>query len=177
MIDICQGAASTQTLTPMPSLTPTEAPTETPLPTETATATPTITPTLSAAGRVAATSTARAVARKATSDAASATASFFAAYRPISGQELSSYPLRHKGESVVVQGQVFNIYKDGSGFQIFLSGTYEAAVIQYSQDVPGMYKNSWVIVYGLVGGTIDITNAYGATITQPWILATFVKVQ
>ncbi len=74
-----------------------------------------------------------------------------------------------------MQGLVFNIIDDYT-FQIWLAGSYDAAVIETRETLSGIYKNNFVKVYGTVAGVYEGTNAYGASITQPLIQdAFFVK--
>jgi uncharacterized membrane protein YcgQ (UPF0703/DUF1980 family) len=111
---------------------------------------------------------ARNLAATSTRQAKMATATFVAQYKEINWQELVTYPDKHTGEKVIVRGRVFNVNSD-TEFQIFLSGTYEAAYIVMSNAYSGIFEEQAITVYGTVGGKNCGTNAYGAEICQPLI--------
>ncbi len=120
------------------------------------------------AQRVAWTRTAIMDSRMATNDVKTATAMFIAEYKPIDRRELTSYPNRHIGEKVIIQGRVFNIIGEYA-FQMFLANSYDAVVVRTRDPLEGIYENTFLKVYGEVAGTWIGTNAYGAEIEQPLI--------
>jgi hypothetical protein len=179
---------STQTPTRTPTLTRTRTPTRTP----TVTVTPNLTGTQQAENRTATaemigltrtqqaenrtataemiglTRTQQADDRTATADSRAATATFKAQYQQINYRELANYADRHVGDLVKIQGRVFNII-DNTTIQIWLEGSFEAAVISSIEPVYA-YENDWVTVYGTVKGFFNGTNSYGADIKQPLIV-------
>lgn len=81
-----------------------------------------------------------------------------------------------------LSGRVFNIVNDQSYLQIFVidqQGNEDAFVIDYSiTKVPaGIYKNTYVTIYGEVSGSVKGSNAFGGDITQPEIVADIIEKQ
>lgn len=100
-----------------------------------------------------------------------------AAYTWIDSRDLVIRPFEFEGDKIAIQGTVFNIDVDPSGFtamQIWLDGGSEAAVIVFQGDSTGIYEGTWITVYGTVEGTFEGTNAFGGTISQPLIRADIV---
>lgn len=96
-----------------------------------------------------------------------------AEYQWIDYRDLVIRPGNFDGEKIAVEGTVFNMEVDGNFtfLQIWLSGSYDAAVVVYQGDTTGLYPDMWVTVYGEGDGTFEGTNAYGGTIIQPIIRA------
>ncbi len=171
----------TKTSTPTRTATPTKTATRTALPTST----PTVTNTPPLPEEVTATAvkatadarimgqtqTAVAISDRATATRAawSAQATKVASYKEIYWKDLATYADMHKGEKVIVRGRVFNVNSDRE-FQIFFSGTYEAAYIVMVNPYTDLYEDQVVTVYGVVKGENCGTNAYGGEICQPLII-------
>jgi hypothetical protein len=102
-----------------------------------------------------------------------------AKYSWVDTRELITRPFQFKGQQIAVSGEVFNIQvdQDGTFMQIWVdtpSGR-EAVVVGYlGNQTPGLYEGMWVSVYGVGAGTVEGTNAFGGSISQPVILADIV---
>lgn len=145
--------------TPTPSLTPTasKTPTRTLTPSRTPTPTRTRTPTRTPDPRL--------------------------EYAVVDIRELDAYTDNHILEQVKLTGRVFNTGLDF--FQIMVrkpGGSYYdtiPVVITYT-GIPrpaGIYEDTVVVVYGLVMGRQEGTNALGGTISQLWIDADIIDIQ
>src|SRR6266508_1773497 len=167
-------ATNTRVPTNMPAPTDTPAPTNTPSPTDTPTKPPTPTATLTEKEQKAA-----------------ATATIVALeeqYEEVDIRDLAKGPNRYKGKKIRLRGIVFNITEDTHLF----GGTYtfmqiwvqvpggsefdrEAVAVNFDGTLEGVYDDSEVIVYGTGNGTMNGTNAMGASISQPMIEADTVR--
>jgi hypothetical protein len=121
---------------------------------------------------IAATQTARSISITATREAFSATATEIASYKEIYWKELVTYPDKHIGEKVIVRGEIFHVISD-SEFQMYVSGTYNAAWVTMMDSYTGIYEDTSAVVYGVIYGTQCGTNAFGAKICQPAIIGMF----
>ena len=98
-------------------------------------------------------------------------------YQWIDVRDLLIRPGEFEGEKIAISGTVFNIQvEDGlTAMQIWVDGgNYDAVMIGYYGDSMGIYEGTWITVYGVGSGTFTGTNAYGGTIVQPLIIATYV---
>lgn len=149
--------AATSTKTP----SPTPAPTNTPVPPETLTAMAVEREQTRAADQLTATVELRNI-----------RSTQMASYGTIDWRELTTYPNNHIGEKVRVSGNVFNIVS-GTRFQMWISGTQEAVVVDYIIGFDDLFENTSVVVYGEVKGTECFTNQLGGQVCQPWLSAQF----
>lgn len=97
-----------------------------------------------------------------------------AQYQWIDARDLVIRPDSFMLKSIAISGSVFNIQTQGNQtiMQIWVDGgNYDAVIVYYEGDTTGIYEGTWITVYGKGAGTLDITNAYGATITQPLVRA------
>jgi hypothetical protein len=90
---------------------------------------------------------------------------------------------RYIGQTVAWKGEVFNI-RETQGktwFQAWyfegrhLSEPDDAFVVTYDGVLPGVYEDTEVLVCGVVGEPTEGTNAFGALISQPTIVAEYVE--
>lgn len=95
-----------------------------------------------------------------------------ASYVSVSSQEIATYPDKYQGQNIRVSGTIFNINSD-TEFQIYLSGTSDAAYIVLRNPMSGVYKGDYLTIYGTGAGTNCGQNAFGATICQPLIIDAF----
>ena len=103
------------------------------------------------------------------------TATDIALYKPISAQELVTYPDNHIGEFVFIQGRIFNIIGN-TDLQMYVGSGYDAVYVQMQDPFRGIYKDDYITVYGIVAGTNCGTNAFGGQICQALITAaTFIQ--
>lgn len=176
-------ASPTQTNTPMPTNTPL----------------PTVIPETATAQAVGATRTAQAQATVAVRNAQATAAAFATAdaiemknatatvvaeksnWDTIDIRDLVKDPEKYKTKRVAYSGQVFNIEESRGTYtmQIWVTGgnQREAVIVTHAGDSTGIYKDSFVRVYGVVFGAISGKNAFGGTISQPGILAVYVDKQ
>ena len=96
-------------------------------------------------------------------------------------RDLVKDPEKYKTKRVAYSGQVFNIEESRGTYtmQIWVTGgnQREAVIVTHAGDSTGIYKDSFVRVYGVVFGAISGKNALGGTISQPGILAVYVDKQ
>lgn len=106
-------------------------------------------------------------------------------YAEMDIRELDAYAANYIGDKVKLRGEVFNIM-GGDSLQMWVrepgGGTFDnvAVVVSWASDdilPPEVYEDTWITVYGTVFGTFEGTNAYGGTITQPWIFADIIEKQ
>jgi hypothetical protein len=102
-----------------------------------------------------------------------------AEYQWVDVRDLAIRPDSFYGEKIAVEGEVFTVQAEEgfTGLQIWVTtptGSQEAVVIAYAGDLIGVYEGTWVTVYGTGAGTFEGTNGFGASITQPMILADIV---
>jgi hypothetical protein len=103
-----------------------------------------------------------------------------ASYSTIDIRELESYANRHVGRRVRLTGTVFNI---GDGFlQMWVNKPNSewdrvAVIVSYPANVlpSGVYEDSEITVYGVVMGTQQGENAFGAQISQPHLRAEIIR--
>lgn len=123
------------------------------------------------------------------------------AYYPMDPRDLAKSPGGYVGQKIKVFGQVFDIAESTGGtvFQILscpshftYSGVsfvetpktcreapyrgqapypHESLVVVYQGRTDGLYKESWVAVYGRVMEPVTGTNAWGVELTRPGISA------
>lgn len=110
--------------------------------------------------------------KTATAEAKNARATVIASYKDINRQELINYADNHVGELVKIRISVFNIVTNQE-LQGYFAGTYDAVYVQMSEPFSGIYENTNITVYGIVGGNQCGTNAFGGTICQPLIMLAF----
>lgn len=103
-------------------------------------------------------------------------------YSEIDIRELESYADNYIGEKLKIRGEIFNIFTDGLQIWVNKPGGNRfdrvAIIISWLDDdilPPQLYEGTWITVYGIGAGTIDGTNAYGGTITQPLIFAEIIE--
>jgi hypothetical protein len=89
-------------------------------------------------------------------------------YTLVNPQEIVSYADQHKGEFVEINITVFNIVNDQE-LQGDFVGTSDAVLVDMSEPFSGLYKDTDITIDGTVGGNKCFTNAFNATICQPWI--------
>ncbi len=100
-------------------------------------------------------------------------------YYEVDVRDLKKSPAAYKGRPIQIQGEVFNISEvtGGTYLQMWVSipgGTEfdrEAVVVIYQGRLPSIYEKSRILVSGLGADTTTVKNGYGATITQPAVLA------
>lgn len=100
-----------------------------------------------------------------------------AQYQWIDARDLIIRPDSFRGDDIAISGSVFNIQVQGNQaiMQIWVDGgNYDAVIVYFEGDTSGIYEGTWVTIYGQGAGTMDITNAYGAQITQPLVRADIV---
>ena len=104
-------------------------------------------------------------------------------FQPIDPRELNKSPNKYRKQRFSLTGEVLSIHEVSpydTELQVWAnaptgrSQDRVAVYIQYVGTLPGVYEKSTVVVYGEGGGTFDITNAYGGTITQPLVLAHYI---
>lgn len=165
-----QRALPTATNTPMPTATPTTIPA-----TAQALATIAVRNAQATAGAFA---TADALAMRA---ATATVVSEKSNWGTIDIRDLVKDPEKYKTKRVAYSGQVFNIEESRGTYtmQIWVTGgnQREAVIVTHAGDSTGIYKDSFVRVYGVVFGAISGKNALGGTISQPGILAVYVDKQ
>ncbi|MGN6032994.1 MAG: hypothetical protein ACTHQE_15180 [Thermomicrobiales bacterium] len=102
-----------------------------------------------------------------------------AKYKEVDVRDLKIRSGSFEGEKIVVAGSVFNIYADATSAEIQImvtapDGSTEPVYVYYEGDTQGIYEGSWITVYGTASGMYSFQNIYGATISQPLILADIV---
>ena len=103
-------------------------------------------------------------------------------YRRIDVRDIAKDPNAYKGRGLTLTGEVFNIQQqDGRTIlQMHVSGpvagSTEAIVVAINIALPNVYEGTHIEVQGVGAGTLDMTNAFGATVTQPLIHADHVTV-
>lgn len=182
-----QQPTETPTITPTPTMTNT--PTETPLPKTqtsvakdatstarvadmTATRVQYVANVTGTAVSVGATRTELATVKTATAVSVATTKEFVAQYKTIDYRELTSYADNHIGERIQIRGRVFNII-DSMTLQIWMAGSYDAAIVQATAPFSGIYEDTQITVYGTVAGFSGGTNAFGGLLKQPLITDAF----
>lgn len=104
-------------------------------------------------------------------------------YEEIDVRELTSYANNHIGKMVILRGVVFNIGEDFFQINVQIPGgsryDTDPVIISYlGISLPtGLYENTNVTIYGTVMGTLESTNAFGATIVQPWVDAAIIELR
>ena len=92
---------------------------------------------------------------------------------PIDTRELETYADDHIGERVSVTGEIFSV--DADVFQMWVSksngGDFVVIVGTENADTPRLYEDDTVTVCGIVLGELEGTNAFGASISNPAIMA------
>jgi len=86
---------------------------------------------------------------------------------------------------VAPAGRVYTIgNEDPQEYSVYMQvwvltpdGVEEPVVVGYDGDTAGMYEDSYVVVYATVKGTDSGTNAFGGSITQPYVEAELVQLQ
>ncbi len=164
------------TYTFYPTYTPLVKPSNTPLPTRrsTITRTPTITKTPNEVGTETAVArafgqTMIAIDKNLTADYAKKQATELAAYKPIEWRELVNYANKYVDTKVYVRGRIFHIAGNQT-LQMYIAGTYEAVYVETREAFSRLYDNDVITVYGTVGGYKSFENAYGQTISQPYLM-------
>lgn len=101
-------------------------------------------------------------------------------FQALDARELQKSPDKYRAQKMVFAGEVFNIQESSAGtyMQIWIDygGGAERIpiVVTYPKSLPGLYKGDMVVAYGRGAGTSEGKNAYGATISQPALLAQYV---
>ncbi|HEU4322172.1 MAG TPA: hypothetical protein VFS21_03400 [Roseiflexaceae bacterium] len=105
------------------------------------------------------------------------------AYPEVDIRDLAKAPDRYEGQKFRLEGEVFNI--EESGGETFLQMWVqipggdrldrEAVAVRFNSDLPGVFAESYIIVYGVGRGAFEGTNAMGATIRQPLVEAELVR--
>jgi hypothetical protein len=103
-------------------------------------------------------------------------------YAEIDIRELESYADDHVGEKVKIQGEIFNVLADGLQIWVNKPGGSQfdrvAVIVSWFDEniLPAeLYEGDFITIYGIGAGTIDGTNAFGGTITQPLIFADIIE--
>ena len=161
----------TETATSTATETPTETPTKTTTPTTTETETP-MPPRQLTGTALAYTQTEKSYCITQTALSRLSTKEFFDKYKTIPWKELNTYPDKHKGEYVKIRGRIFNVINTKT-FQIYYSGSYEAAYIEMENEFDNLYEDDVVTIYAMVYGEICGTNAFGSEVCSTGYLGQF----
>jgi len=186
-VRIVADIASTQAAMPTSTTTPTDTrtpfPTDTPKPTNTPgpTDTPSTTPTITRTPTKTLVPTRTPIPTR--TPLPTRTPDPRSLYSVIDIRQLDAYPDNHIGELIRLDGRVFNIGQDFFQIMVRKPGGYSwdtvAVIITYiGTTLPrGLYEDTNVRVYGKVMGSMEGTNAFGATIRQPWVNADIVELR
>jgi uncharacterized membrane protein YcgQ (UPF0703/DUF1980 family) len=169
------------TYTPYPTHTPyptyTQAPTQTPkvivvtltnTPTQTLTPTPIKSPT----STLPPTNTLQSW--QLTQEVAKKTQVYLQEFEQVNVRDFITYPDKFKGKKIKLSGSIFNI-NGNDEFQIFISGTSEAAYIISREPFDDLYENNYVTIYGFGNGEDCFKNVYNAEICQPMVDAVIIQ--
>jgi hypothetical protein len=102
-------------------------------------------------------------------------------YSTIDIRELDAYTDNHIGENVKLEGEVFNIGSDFFQINVRKPGGSSwdtiPVIVSYTSITlpPGIYDDTNVVIYGLVMGKMEGTNAFGGTISQIWVDAAIIE--
>jgi hypothetical protein len=150
------------TYTKVPTYTPIikiVTPTHTLAPTSTKTPTPTNTPEYSSYQLTA-------TANKATND-------YKALFEQVPWKDFITYPEKYEGKKIRVNCRVFNIVKSSNHIQCYVSGTYEAFYVKFTNSFDDIYENNILTIYGTGDGLECFTNTMGNQVCQPLIKDAF----
>lgn len=143
-------------------VTPTNTPTQTLTPTPVRSSTPTQPPTNTPQPW------------QLTQAAAKKTQTYLEEFEQVIVRDFITYPDKYEGKKIKLSGSIFNI-NGNDEFQIFISGTSEAAYIISRETFDNLYENNYVTIYGYGQGETCFKNAYNAEICQPIVDAVIVK--
>ena len=143
-------------------VTPTNTPTQTLTPTPLKSSTPTQPPTNTPQPW----QLTQAVAKK--------TQAYLDEFEQVNVRDFITYPAKFEGKMIKISGSIFNI-NGNDEFQIFISGTSDAAYIITREPFDNLYENNYVTIYGYGQGENCFKNVYNAEICQPMVDAVIVK--
>ncbi|HSN95106.1 MAG TPA: hypothetical protein VLR89_08605, partial [Anaerolineaceae bacterium] len=143
-------------------VTPTNTPTQTLTPTPIKSSTPTQPPTNTPQPW----QLTQAVAKK--------TQAYLDEFEQVNVRDFITYPAKFEGKMIKISGSIFNI-NGNDEFQIFISGTSDAAYIITREPFDNLYENNYVTIYGYGQGENCFKNVYNAEICQPMVDAVIVK--
>lgn len=109
-----------------------------------------------------------------TAEVRQAATAFAARYKKIDYRQLRDYANQCAGDLVKVTGRVFNVVSEAE-FQLYFAGTYDAFYVELHDPVSNVFENDLVTVYGTCAGYKTFENAYGATISQPFIHTAYLE--
>ncbi len=171
--------------TPMPSRTP--IPTRTALPTHTSAPTTTFThvPTETEGPSPTPTSTPTSTPTRTQTPLPSDTPNPRTRYEQIDVRELSVDPDYFLGRMMMLRGEIFNISIVSGSTELQMWVSYPGAssfdrkpvYVLYAMPVRGAFEGTMITVYGVGGGAVTGTNAFGGAVVQPLILADIVDVE
>ena len=139
----------TQTLPPTNTLTPIN----TPMPTDTPT------PTIEL--------------WKQTSIAQRATQNYLDNFEVVDIRDFKTYPDKYDKKLIKISGTIFNI-NGNTQFQIYLTGTRDAAYIISVEEFDNLYEGDYVTIYGVGTGENCGKNALGGEVCQPLVVTSII---
>ena len=170
---LAQTIQAQQVITPESTLTNTEVPTFTLTPEDTST--PTITQTPQPTNTPASTDTPTPTIElwKQTSIAQRATQNYLDNFEVVDIRDFKTYPDKYDKKLIKISGTIFNI-NGNTQFQIYLTGTRDAAYIISVEEFDNLYEGDYVTIYGVGTGENCGKNALGGEVCQPLVVTSII---